>query len=120
MSPRGTIIVAAHLALLGVVAEVFAVVSKTHSMAVRGSESARDPFTFDKQQQFIDVEIGLGAFVGGYTAGGAFTVAASGRCGCYDSEHLQISHGGQNSIVLSGDGRDQCLHHDGTFGGCGG
>ena len=65
MSPRGTIIVAAHLALLGPVVAVFANVSRPHTVAVRGAESARDPFSFDCQHQLVDAEIRLGVFIGG-------------------------------------------------------
>ena len=65
MRARGTIIVAARLALLGPVVAVFATVSRPQAMAVRGAESAREPFAFDLRHQFVDAKIGLGAFVGG-------------------------------------------------------
>ena len=44
MSTRGTVIVAARLALLGIDVAVFATVSRPHAVALRGSESAREPF----------------------------------------------------------------------------
>ena len=54
MRARGTVIVAAHIALLGLVVAVFATVSRPHGVAVRGSESAPDPFAFDFQHQLVD------------------------------------------------------------------
>ena len=53
----GTIIVAACLALLGIVVAVFATVSRPHIMAVRGEESARDPFSFDRLHQLVNAKI---------------------------------------------------------------
>ena len=65
MRARGTIIVAARLSLLGPVVAVFSTVFRPHAMAVRGAESARDPFAFDRRHQLVDAQIGIGAFVGG-------------------------------------------------------
>ena len=65
MSARGTVIVAARLALPGLVVAVFSTVSRPHTVAVRGAESDRDPFVFDFQHKLVHAEIGLGAFVGG-------------------------------------------------------
>ena len=48
-------------------------------------------------------------------------MVAAVRCyRCCNAERLQISHGGQNTIVLRGGGHGQCLHRDGASGGCGG
>ena len=49
-------------------------------MAVRGSESARDPFAFDCRHQLVDAEIGIGVFVRGEADSGSGTVAAADRC----------------------------------------
>ena len=54
MSASGTVIVAARLALLGLVVAVFSTVSSPHAMSVRGAESARDPFSFYRQHQLVD------------------------------------------------------------------
>ena len=64
MIAHGSVIVAACLTLLGLVVESFATVSRPHAVAVRGAESAWDPFAFDRRHQLVDAEIGLGAFVG--------------------------------------------------------
>ena len=104
----GTVIVAACLYLLVLVVAVFITLSRPHAVSVRGAESAQDPFAFDLQHQLVDAKIGLGAFVGGYIASDVVTVAAAGRCGCYDAERLQLRHGGKNSVVLRGGFRDQC------------
>ena len=61
----GTVIVAARLTLIGLVVAVFDTVSRPHAMDVRGAESSRDPFSFDRQHQLVDAEIGLSVFVGG-------------------------------------------------------
>ena len=61
----GTVIVAACIALLGLVVAVFATVSRPHAVAVCGEEYDRDQFSFDLRHQLVDAEIGLGAFVGG-------------------------------------------------------
>ena len=115
----GTVIVAACLALLSVVVAVFVTVSRSYAVAMCGAESAWDPFSFDGRHQLFDEEIGLVEFVGRETAGGAVTVTSAGRRGCCDAELLQLSHGGQNSVVLCGDWCGQCLHHDGASSGCG-
>ena len=71
---------ATRLALPGFVVAIFAAVTSPHAVAVRGVESAQDPFAFDRRHQLVDVEIGLCAFVGGEAAGGAVTVSAANRC----------------------------------------
>ena len=65
VSASDTAIVAARLALLGLVVAFFATVSRPHAVAVRGSESSREPFSFDCRHWLVDAEILLGAFVGG-------------------------------------------------------
>ena len=99
---------------------IFAAVASPHAVAVCGVESTWYPFAFDCRHQMVDAEIGLGAFVRGEAAGGAVTVAAAGCCCRCDLQSLQLSNGGQNLIVLRGDGRGQCLHHDGASGCCSG
>ena len=53
----GTVIVAACIALIGIVAADFSIVSRPHTVAVRGAESSQDPFSFDCQHQLVDAEI---------------------------------------------------------------
>ena len=48
MSAPVTVIVAARLNLPGLVVEILDTVSRPHAVAVRGSESAWDPFAFDR------------------------------------------------------------------------
>ena len=50
----------------------------------------------------------------------ALAVAANGRCCRWDAQSFQLSHGGQNFLVLRGGGFGQRLHHDGDSGGCSG
>ena len=95
---------AVRLALPGFVVEIFAAVDSPHDVAVCGAEYARDPFAFDFRHQLVDAEIGLGSFVGGEAAGGDVMVAATGRCCRCNAYSLQLSHGGQNFLVLHGDG----------------
>ena len=57
VSASDTAIVTARLALLGLVVAFFATVSMPHSVAVRGAESARDSFAFDRRDQLVDAEI---------------------------------------------------------------
>ena len=47
MSARGTVTVAARIALLGIFVAIFATMSRPHDVAVPGVKSARDPFSFD-------------------------------------------------------------------------
>ena len=63
-------------------------------MAVRETESSRDPSSFHCQHQLVDEDICLGAIVGGWTAGGAVTCAVAGRRRCCDAERFQLGHGG--------------------------
>ena len=65
MSACGTVIVAACIALPGLVVENFAAVSRPHAVAVHGSESAQEPFAFDRRHQLVEAEIGIGAFFRG-------------------------------------------------------
>ena len=102
MRACGTVILATCIALLGLVVAVFATVFRPHAVDVRGVESARDPFAFYHRHQLDDSEIGIVEFVGGYTAGGAVTVAAAGRRGCCNVDCLQLRHGGKNFVVLQG------------------
>ena len=57
VSASGTVIVAACLALLGLVVAAFATVSRPHAMVVCQAESAPDPFSFDLQHQLVDADI---------------------------------------------------------------
>ena len=57
VSASGTVIVAACIALVGLVVAVFSAVSRTHAMAMCGAESARNQFSFDFQHQLVDAEI---------------------------------------------------------------
>ena len=57
MSASGTVIMATRLALLGLFVIGFATVSRPHAVAVRGAESAGDPFSFYRQHQLVDAEI---------------------------------------------------------------
>ena len=62
MSTRGTVMVSVRIALPGIFVAVFATVSRTHAMAVRGEEYARDK---------IITKIGIIFCCGG---GGALTI----------------------------------------------
>ena len=65
MSAPGTVIVAACLALPGLVVLIFSTFSRPHAVFVRGVESAWDTFAFDFRRQLVDADIGLGSFVRG-------------------------------------------------------
>ena len=119
MIARGAVIVSACLALLGLIVAVFATLSRPHVVAICRAHSAQDPFAFDLRHQLVDAEIGLGAFVRGYIAGGAVTVSAISCCGCCNAERLQLRHVDKNFVIMRGGVHGQCLHHDGDTGGCG-